>query len=98
VIIFKLSVTASSAHPTYLSGIEMAAICMVDSRDADLARQRAAVRLHELGWSSMTFKETVLLPLNPDTSAYSQVMVEALSDARELGVSLIVYPEPSGAA
>jgi len=97
-IIFKLSVTAGPAHPTYPAGVAIAAICMVDSQDADQARGRATDRLFELGWSSMTFEQTVLLPSTPDTSGWTEVMIEALGDAKELGVSLIVYPEPASAA
>ncbi len=94
-IIFKLTVSASPAHPTYPPGVEIAAICMVDSADLDDARQWAADRLFELGWESITFDQSVLLPPDPDTSAFDVVMLGALGDAKELGVSLIVYPESS---
>ena len=96
--IFRLYVTASSTHPTQLAGVQTDAICMVDSSDTDLARQKASARLAELGWASVTFRDTVLLPPDPDISGFNQVMLEAFGDARELGVSLILYPEPSGAA
>jgi hypothetical protein len=71
---------------------------MVDSEDTDSARQRASNRLFELGWASIEFGETVLLPSNPDTSSFNKVMLEAVDLAKELGVSLIVYPEVSDAA
>src|SRR5688500_6365832 len=96
--IFRLYVTASPAHPTHLAGVQMDAICMVDSSDTDQARQKASDRLTELGWASVTFRDTILLPPDPDISHFNQVMLEAFGDARELGVSLIVYPEPLSAA
>ena len=96
--IFRLYVTASPKHPTYSAGVELDAICMVDSSDTDQARHKASDRLAELGWASLTFRDTILLPPNPDISGFNQVMSDAFRDAKDLGVSLIVYPEPSGAA
>jgi hypothetical protein len=96
--IFRLYVTAGPGHPTHFAGVQLDAICMVDSPHTDEARQKASDRLAELRWASATFRDTILLPPNPDISGFNQVMLDAFQDAKELGVSLIVYPEPSGAA
>jgi len=96
--IFRLYVTAGPSHPTYPSGVRLDAICMVDSSDTDQASEKASHRLTELGWASVTFKDTILLPSDPDISGFNQVMLDAIRDAKDLGVSLIVYPEPSGTA
>ena len=96
--IFRLFVTAGPSHPTHFSGVHLDAICMVDSSDTDQARHKASDRLAELGWASVTFRDTILLPPDPDVSGFSQVMLDAFRDAKDIGVSLIVYPEPSGAA
>ena len=96
--IFRLYVTAGLNHPTYSSGTQLDAICMVDSSDGNEARLRASDRLGELGWVSVTYRETIVLPPDPDTSGFNHVMLDAIRLAKELGVSLIVYPEPSGAA
>ena len=96
--IFRLYVTAGPNHPTHLAGQQMDAICMVDSSDTDQARQKAADRLAELGWASVTFRETMLLAPDPDISGFSPLLAEAFGDAKDLGVSLIVYPEQPGAA
>ncbi len=95
---FRLYVTAGQNHPTQLAGVQMDAICMVDSSDTDQARLKASSRLAELGWASIAFRETILLPPGPDISGFSPLLVEAFGDARGLGVSLIVYPEQLGAA
>jgi len=96
--IFRLFVTAGPSHPTHLAGVPFDAICMVDSSDTDQARHKASDRLAELGWASVIFKDTILLPPAPDVSGLNQVMLDAYRNAKDLGVSLIVYPEPSGAA
>ena len=96
--IFRLYVTAGPGHPTHFAGVQLDAICMVDSSDTDEARQKASDRLAELGWASATFRDTILLPPSPDISGFNQVMLDAFGAAKDLGVSLIVYPEPSGAA
>jgi hypothetical protein len=96
--IFRLFVTAGQNHPTHAAGTEMDAICMVDSSDMRIAHQKATDRLTELGWASATFRDTTLLPPDPDISGFNQVMREAFGHARDTGVSLIVYPEKSVAA
>jgi len=96
--IFRMFVTAGPNHPTHFAGVRLNAICMVDSSDTDQARLKASDRLAELGWASVTFGDTILLPPDPDTSGFNQVMLDAFRDAKNLGVSLIVYPEPSGTA
>jgi len=96
--IFRLSVTAGPAHPTYPAGMEMAAICLVDLRDTEQARQKAADWLAGLGWASVAFGDSFLLPANPDTANFNKAMLEAFHSAKKQGAALIVYPERSGTA
>jgi hypothetical protein len=96
--IFRLLVTAGPGHPIYSVGLQLEAICMVASSDAEEAHLAATNRLAELGWASVALRDTILLPPNPDISGLNQVMRDAFQEAGDSGVSLIVYPEPAGAA
>jgi len=92
--IFRLLIKAGPKQCSYPEGSAMAAVCMVDSQSTDEARQRACDRLFELGWESITFEQTVLLPYDPDISHFDDLMEESYRDAKRLGVSVIEYPEP----
>jgi len=51
-------------------------------------------KLAELGWETPpVFEGTIKLPADPDLSSVSSVLVQAIGEARELGVCLVVYPE-----
>ncbi len=96
--VFSITLTAGSTHSIYSDGEVVAAVCMVDSRDTEAAREKAIARLGELGWAEAAFGTTVLLAERADTSSFTDVMREAFADAQRLGVSLIEYPEPNDSA
>lgn len=91
--IFELLVEAGSEQATYPQGIEIAVVCMVDSQDTGLARKKASDRLFELGWCSIAFQQTVLLPPGADIGNFDAVMTQSYQDAQRLGVSVIEFPE-----
>ena len=95
--IFQLVLEAGPEQATYCEGEKIAAVCMVNSEDTELARNRACDRLFELGWRAATFEKTVVLPPSGNIDHFDALMAESYKDAKRLGVSLIEFPEPKGA-
>ena len=91
--IFQLLIEAGSTQATYPQGVKIAAVCMVDSQDTEQACGKASDRLFELGWHSIEFQQTVLLPPGADIGKFDAVMTQSYRDAQRLGVSVIEFPE-----
>jgi|GEM_PF-6448437 len=91
--IFQLLIEAGPEQANYPQGVEIAAVCMVDSQDTEQARRKASDRLFELGWCSIAYQQTVLLPPGADIGRFDAVMAHSYRDAQRLGVSVIEFPE-----
>lgn len=91
-ILIKALVTAGPNHPSYTEGLEMQANVFVDSDNWSEAESKALRRLGELGWESTMVKDSMHIPDGSDLSHLKANLVEAWNLAKELGVSLIVYP------
>lgn len=94
--VLRATLQADPDHPDYAPGKTVAAVIMVDIAvaDAAAARGKATDRLFELGWRQVEFGTIVLLPESLDFTGFGSDLREAYEDARRLGVSVVLYPEP----